>query len=106
LRPEKAEQGADVLLTLSKGRHVDPDSVESIEEVAPEGASRDEFLETRIRRCHDSNIDFAHIIAAYGANLTGLKDAEQGCLNLERKISDFVEEERALVGGGKETVPR
>src|SRR5262249_38972628 len=55
-------------------------------------------FEIAIRRSHDANVDAPCPLAPDRTHLARLEDTKERRLKLERKLTDFVEEQGALVG--------
>ena len=99
---EVFDQQGDVFGAFTKGREVDGDDMEPIEEILTEGPFTNPGLEIVVGGGDDSDIDGMSGGGAEGADLTILENAEQFYLQFQGKIGDFVEEESPAVGDGKE----
>ena len=87
----------DVFDALAEWGDVDADDVEAVEEVFAEGFFGDLFLEILVCGADDPDIGAESLVAAHAGELAFLKDPEDFALDLKGHLSDFVEEEGALV---------
>jgi hypothetical protein len=91
--PEKlASDGCDVATAIAEGRDREHETLESVEQVAPELATRDALLEVRMG-CGDDP-DVGTLTAARSADATdfiAVEGTQELRLSLERKVADLVE---------------
>src|SRR5207245_2770216 len=88
----------DVVAPLSQRRDADDDDPQTVEEVLAEFPFRDLRLEIGVRGGDDARVDRHRVVRADPLDLPLLQRSEELHLRLERKIADFVEKNRALVG--------
>src|SRR5258706_122630 len=81
----------------SASSRVQIEAAGSVVEVTAEGALGDESRKIGVGGGDNSNIHALRAIAAEAFEFLLLKDAKKFRLKLDRKITDFVEEERAAV---------
>ena len=94
------DEHRNVLAALAQRRHDDVNDVEAVEQVLAERALRDHVAQVAVGRRDHADVDDA--AAAVGADLlqlAGLEEAQQQALHAQRHLADFVEEDRAHVGG-------
>ena len=56
-------------------------------------------FEIAVRRGNHADVHWHFFVAAHGPDFLFLQDAQELRLHLERKLADFVEKNRAAVGG-------
>ena len=100
---ERLREERDVLDALAKGRHLDRHHREAkVEIVTERAASGRFFVELAGRRREDAHVAGHGLGAADAPELAGLEHAQELGLEVERELSDFVEEDgaagRALEG--------
>src|SRR5690606_6815561 len=82
---------------------VQRDHTQAVHQVGAEVARRYGLAQGAVGGCDDANVDVDRLSPANGDHPLLLQNAEQLCLDLERKLAHFVEEERALAGETKVT---
>jgi len=91
--PEKlASDGCDVATAIAEGRDREHETLEPVEQVAPELATRDALLEVGMG-CGDDP-DVGTLTAArstHAADFIAVEGAKELGLSLERKVADLVE---------------
>ena len=94
-------------MTLAQRRQMHSDHVESIEQVGAEAAALDLFFQVAIGGRQHARVYRHRFRGADGDHFTLhlplLQHPQQFDLNRRRRLADFVEEERALIGRGEET---
>ena len=103
LRAEALEEGhgqqGDVALALAQGRQVDRHHVEPIIEVLAERPFGDHLGQVAVGGGDQADVDVVLGGVADLLHAFALQHAEQLALGLHAEVGDFVEEQRALVGG-------
>src|SRR5262249_33951304 len=94
---ERGERG-DVVGALAKGRDLQRDHVEAIEEVLAEAALVDELAQAAVGRGDDAHVDVKRLVAPYPLERTLLEKSQQLDLRGGGDLAHLVEEERSLVG--------
>ena len=92
---EVRAQVRDFLPALAKRRHVDADDVQPVVEVFAKFSFGDALLEVRVGGCQHANIDALRPRLAERHDFVLLQKSQQLGLNVERKIANLVEEQRA-----------
>jgi hypothetical protein len=77
---------------------VQPDDVQAVVEVFAEAATGQEHVEVGVGGGDDADIDPDRVGLANRVNLARLQEAQQLGLHVERRLSNFVEEQRAASG--------
>src|SRR6267154_5241614 len=93
------DQERDVFGTLAERRDVDRKDVEPVKQILPECSCGNRFRQVAVGRRQEADVHVNRVAVAHALDLVILKDAEQGDLGFRRQIADFVEENRATVGG-------
>jgi hypothetical protein len=88
----------DVFAALTQSGNVYGENVETVIEIAAEGALGDKFGEVGIGGGNDPDVDAAGMVAAEALELLFLKNTKKLGLQVERKIGDFIEKKSAVVG--------
>ena len=106
---EKRAEVRDLFAPVAEGRHVDADDAQPVEEVFAKLPVRHSLLEIGVGGRDHAHVDALRARVADRQDFALLQKAQQLRLDVERKIADFVEEERAaerrpkhawLVGNG------
>src|SRR5579883_889609 len=95
---EPVRQHGDVGAALAQGGHVQGHDVEPEIEVLAEGAGAVFLLQVAVGGGDDAYVDLDALVAADGADLFFLQDAQQLGLHLERQLPDLVEEQGPAIG--------
>ena len=95
-------QRRDVLFSFPERRQKDGDDVQAEEEVLAEQSVPDGLFEIPVRGRDDPDVELPDPGVADPAAFPFLEKAEQLDLRRQGDLSDFVEEERAAVGGLEE----
>ena len=83
---------------FTQGGHMKMDDPQAIEEILAEVSRRHVFGEIAVGRCHDANVDARlRLIRPDRLNLTVLQEPQQQGLHAQAHLTDFVEEQRAVV---------
>ena len=90
-------QQRNVLASFAKRRNLDRENIQAVKQIAAERPSADGSLQVTVRGCDDPNVSADRTSAADAFKFVLLQNTQQGHLSLGRKISDFVEEERASI---------
>ena len=88
-------QGRDFDAALAERRDVQPDDVETVEEVFAEPPLRDEGLEVCIGSGDDADVGLLRLRLADRVHLARLEESEQLGLDVRSGFADFVEEQCA-----------
>ena len=88
----------DVFLALPERRDRDGENIEPVEQVFPESALPDLFLQIPVGGRDDPHIDLDGFGAAQPLKLAVLDDPEQLGLKIHRHLADLVEKQGAVVG--------
>ena len=88
----------DVFLALPERRDRDGENIEPVEQVFPESALPDLFLQIPVGGRNDPHIDLDGFGAAQPLKLAVLDDPEQLGLKIHRHLADLVEKQGAVVG--------
>ena len=89
----------NVVAAFAEGREVEFDDVEAIVKIFAELPFLDHIEKSVVGGGDDANVDVDGFVAAEAFEAAFLEDAEEFCLEAEAEVADFVEEERAVVGG-------
>jgi len=84
---------------------VDRKDIEPVKEILAERSRRNRFLQVAVGRGYDAYIDGNRLAVANALDLPVLKHSEQCDLRFRGQIADFVEENRAAVGGFESPQP-
>src|SRR5262249_45501429 len=96
---EVSDQQRDIPLSLAQWRQREREDIQTIIEIGAESVVFDHPPQVLIGRCDDPDIDPARSPAPQPFELLLLKRTQQLRLQLERKVTDLIEEERAAIGG-------
>src|SRR5258705_9803185 len=78
---------------------MDRKDVEPVKQILPECSCGNRSLQVAVGRCQDADVRVNRVAVAHALDLAILKNAEQCDLGFRRQVADFVEENRATVGG-------
>ncbi len=95
---ECGREQRDVFLALAKGGEGDGKHVDAVPEILPEASRPDLVLEVAVGRGDEAHVDRDRLRPSQPLELLVLQDAQELSLELEGKLPDFVQEERAAVG--------
>src|SRR5260370_26770155 len=95
---EILDQQGDVFSSFSQGGNFNGKDVEPVKEVAPEHARIDGSLQIPVSSSNHSNISSNGSCSTDTLKLVLLQDTQERDLRLSRKLSDFIEENRASFG--------
>ena len=95
---QESHQGRKILPAFPKRRERDREDVQAIEKVSPEPPAPDFLGQVAIGRGDDADVDTRHAGPAEALDLSFLEHAQDLRLQLERQLSDLVEEHGAAVG--------
>src|SRR5947209_7037388 len=98
VRDEVAHQKRDILTPLAKGREIDRKHIQPVVEVGAKLSRRDQLLERTVRRGDDPDVAPDRVRAADPLELLLLEHAKQLRLEVQRQVTDLVEEQGAAVG--------
>src|SRR5438876_2815070 len=87
-----------VFYTLAKGRHVNREKIQTMEQVFPEHSLLHRFREITIRRRYDTNVDLDRLDSSEPFEFHFLKDPQNLRLGARVHIPDLIEKNRALIG--------
>src|SRR5690242_9332803 len=99
-------EGRNIVEPLAQRGHGEADDGESVVEILAEPALGHRRSQIAVRGGDDPRADLPRNILADDLHLARLESAEEHRLNLDRQLTDLVEEERALVGGLKGALAR
>ena len=102
LRQEVRRQRGDVLAAIAQRRDVHRQDVEAEVEVLAEAPLLDEGRQVAVRRGDHADVDVMDAIAAHGAHVAELQDAQQLGLQAEGHVANLVEQQRPAVGLGEQ----
>src|SRR5256712_13365136 len=97
VRDEVAHQKRDVLGPLAKGREIDRKNVQPVVQVGAKLSRPDQLLERTVRRGDDPDVAPDRVRAADPLGLPLLEYAKQLRLEVQRQVTDLVEEQGAAV---------
>src|SRR6202041_1549176 len=95
---EVLDQHRNVFSSFPQRRHLDRKNVKPVKEVAPKCASSDSRLQVTIRGSNHPNISSDGSSSTDALEFMFLQNPQQSDLGLGRKLSDFIEEDRASFG--------
>ena len=93
----------DVFEALAKRRQVSANNCQSVIEVFAEEAFVHLAKQVAVGCRHDANVELDWALAAEPAHLTSLERAEQLWLELDRKLAELVQKDRATAGALEDT---
>ena len=94
---EVFDEHQDVVLAFSKGRHLDGEHVEPIEQVLSEASIRHRGAEITIGRGDDTHVNADRLRASDPLKFPFLQDSQQRDLSLRQQLAHFVQEDRAAI---------
>src|SRR5437016_5657698 len=97
VRDEVAHEKRDVLGPLAKGREIDRKNVQPVVQVGAKLSRLDQLLERTVRRGDDPDVAPDRLRAADPLELLLLEHAQELRLEVERQVTDLVEEQGAAV---------
>src|SRR5438270_5408512 len=100
---EMLNEDRDVVGTLTQGRQVQCDDIETIVEIRAEAARLDFFLEIAIRCGDETRVDRNRFGGADRNHLAMLQNTQKLDLRRGRSLADLVEKERSRRGRGEKT---
>ena len=89
----------DLDAPLAQRRHVEADDVQAVEEVFAEPALRDERVEVDVGGGDHAHVRLDRLHFANRMHLVRVEEPKQLRLDFERRLADFVEEQRATASG-------
>ena len=92
-------QGGHIFRTLAKGRKVNLDDAETVVEVFAKRAVGDQLAEVPVGGGNDPHVDFDRRAAAHAFERMAFQDAQELGLDRGAHLADFVQHQRAPVGG-------
>src|SRR5262249_33797165 len=92
-------QALDLARPLAERRNRERHSVQAKEQILPKRSAHHFALEIAVGRRDEADVDALRLERAEALHLFFLQHSEQLHLRLKRELGDFVEEERASVGG-------
>src|SRR5579864_307065 len=95
----------DVGTAIAQRRYLNRENVQAVEQIGAKAAFLHGLLEVAVSGGDDANIYPNRVAAAYRLKFAFLKDAQQLHLRLDRKLSDFVQEDCAAIGQFEPTGP-
>src|SRR4051794_11179948 len=90
---EVFDEHQDVVLAFSKGRYLDGEHIEAIEQVLSEASDRRRSPEIAVRRSDDPNVNADWLRAPDSFELPLLQDPQQRHLSLRQQFAHFVQED-------------
>jgi hypothetical protein len=102
---EVVREDRDILDPIAKGWDLDRKDIQSVIEIFPEAPGLDFTCQIHIGRANDSNVHCACPVFTDALELTFLEDTQEFALEREGNLADFIEKERAAVGGRKASDP-
>src|SRR5258707_2046686 len=91
----------DISLPFADRRQLKREKIQPVVQILSEFAVADHLPQVSIARHDDTNIDPRGADAAYGLELAFLECAKKLGLKLQRRVSNFVEEQRSTIGQRK-----
>src|SRR5262249_41823158 len=92
------DQRADLFAAIAKRRHVEMNHFDPVEQILAEMAGRDALAQVPIGGRDDSHVDPAlRLVAPDGLHLAGFDEPEELRLHPQAHLTNFVQEDRALV---------
>ena len=93
------EEERDVFPPLAQRRKLDLDRVEAEQQVLPEALCVRQLIDRNVGGSDNPNVDGDRLVRTDRDDLPLLERSEQLGLQMQRQVADFVEEQRAVVGG-------
>src|SRR5579862_3840146 len=97
LLSEVSNQQWNVLRPLPQWRNANWKNIQTIIQILAKLASLDHLFQITIRGCHQPHIHFLRASTAESFKFSLLQGAQQLWLNLDRNVSNLVQEQRALI---------
>ena len=94
--------GRDFVAAFAQRGDGEADDVQAVEEVLAKPSLLDQVIQTAVGGGDDADVDGERRRLAEGADLARLEKAQQLRLQVEAELADFVEKERAALGGADE----
>ena len=94
-------QERHVVETLPQRRHVDPQHLEPVKEVGAEAAGLHGLFQRHVRGRQHAHVHFDLPLSAHPLDDALFQHPQEFCLQAQRNLADFVEEQRALMGAFK-----
>ena len=91
-RRKEPDERHDVLAMFAQGRNVDPDDVETIEQILAEPLVPDHLLDVRVRGGHDAHVHLGGSRLADGLDFLVLDQSQQLGLDVCVELADLVQE--------------
>src|ERR1700722_19708949 len=91
------QQLRNILAPLAQWWNLDPNYIETVQEILAKVAGLDAQLEILMSRGDDANVDLHRGLSADTVELAFGQHTQQACLQRRRHIADFVEEQRAAI---------
>src|SRR3984893_12858305 len=101
---EGSNQQGNITFAIAQGRQLHLHYVQTKIQILAESSGADGRLQVAIGRRDDSNIDRASFGGADGFYFALLQGTQQLGLQIHGHVSDFIEEQRAAVGGFEQTL--
>src|SRR5579864_998163 len=98
-------QRTNIFLTLTQRRQTKTYHVEAEEKIAAERSLLDRRLQVTAGGGYDAHVDSNGFAIALKVKLSFLQGTDQSALNIERHLSDFIEEDGASAGQSKYAIP-
>src|SRR5215510_2812123 len=95
LPEEEGAQMRNLFAPVAERRNKNPDDIQAVIEVLAEFSLLDALLEIRVGRCEHPHVHRLRTRVTDRHHLALLEEAQQFRLDIERQVSDLVEEERA-----------
>src|SRR4029077_12945184 len=95
---EVLNQHGNIFLPFPQRRHLDRKNVEPVKEVTPERARGDGRFQIAVSSGNHPNVRSDGSSSTDTTELVFLQNAQKSDLRLGRKLSDFIEEDRASFG--------
>src|SRR5690606_36120070 len=89
----------NVLAALAQRRQYQLHDIDAVVEVLPELSVLAQRFQISVRGADKTHIDLFRLHCADAADLVLLNEAQQAGLGFDRQFADFVEEQRAAIGG-------
>src|SRR5262245_5505626 len=98
LPEEMAGQERNIRAPIAQWRQPYFDCIQPVQKVLTKVPCADLLIQVRVRGGEDAHIDLARLRGSYSFELTGLENAQQFGLQVERYVRDFIEKERPPIG--------
>ena len=92
-------RGLGQVAPLAQSRQGYAHGVQAVQQVGPEGLGLHRFIQAGVAGRQQLHVDAARRLATHGAHQLVVQEAQQGRLQLQRQVSDFVQQQGAAVGG-------